>query len=98
MQTITLRYAKPKRVRQIVLTFNTELEHDGFSELPKSLIKTYDIKVFDSDGEATVYSVHDNYQRVNRIEVNQDGVTQIELVLKENYGSDYYEIYDLKLI
>ena len=49
------------------------------------------------EDKTEVIEVNDNYQRINYIKQHFENVKQLKLTLKENYGSEYFELYAIKL-
>lgn len=96
-QTITMTYDVPKEINEIQLVFNNLLEEDHTPNgTPYCLVKSYKLEVVCED-KTEVIEVNDNYQRINYIKQHFENVKQLKLTLKENYGSEYFELYAIKL-
>lgn len=96
-QSITLTYDVPKEINEIQLVFNNLLEEDHSPNgTPYCLIKTYRLEIVCED-KTQIIKVPDNYQRINYIKQHFDNVKQIKVIFTENYGSEYYELYAIKL-
>ena len=96
-QSITLTYDVPKEINEIQLVFNNLLEEDHSPNgTPYCLIKTYRLEIVCED-KTQIIEVPDNYQRINYIKQHFENVNQIKVTFTENYGSEYYELYAVKL-
>lgn len=96
-QSITFEYSVPKNIKEMHLIFNNLLEEDHSPKgTPYCLVKDYKLEVICTDN-SHVIEVKDNYQRVNYIKQEFKNVKKIRLTFTENYGSEYYELYAVKL-
>ena len=96
-QVVTMTYDVPKEINEIQLVFNNLLEEDHTPNgTPYCLVKSYKLEVVCED-KTEVIEVNDNYQRINYIKQHFENVKQLKLTLKENYGSEYFELYAIKL-
>ena len=92
-----MTYDVPKEINEIQLVFNNLLEEDHTPNgTPYCLVKSYKLEVVCED-KTEVIEVNDNYQRINYIKQHFENVKQLKLTLKENYGSEYFELYAIKL-
>ncbi len=94
---IEFLYDVPKRIEEIQLVFNTMLEEDVLPQTIPSNMKYYDIELTYEDDEIEVIPDVFNYARIARHSIGKDGVKSIKINFKENYGSNFYELFAIKL-
>ncbi len=93
---LMLSYDEPKAVGDIELIFNTMLEEDNMPDNLPTIVKCYDLEIERADGELIYLPDLFNYKRVARHSINCDDVVSITINFKENYGSEYFELYGIR--
>jgi len=96
-QTVNLEYGIPKKINELHLVFNTQLEYDNFNEFMPDLIRDYSIETTLADGTKEVIETHDNYLRVSKHVIGKSGVKSLKIILKSTYGSPRMQMYAIKL-
>lgn len=96
---VTLSFESDRNIEKLQLVFSTRLEEDEIYKkpFPNSVIKNFTVRVKTADGNYYNYNVSDNYQRICNVNINKDNVREIKIIFRENYGSEYYEMYAIKL-
>ncbi|MBQ8884943.1 MAG: FAD-dependent oxidoreductase [Clostridia bacterium] len=84
-----------KHVEEIKLVFNTDLAEDIIYERSKKLVKDYDIELYLGD-VCERRSVTGNIHRMNKFTVGRE-LDRVRIVFKENYGSEFFEIFGVKI-
>ena len=84
-----------KKVNEVRVIFNTDLAEDIIYSRSTKLIKDYEIEFYCGDTvEKRV--VTDNIHRMNTFVVNSE-IDGVKIIPKANYGSNYYEIFGVKI-
>ena len=96
---VTLSFDSDRTIERLQLVFSTRLEEDEIykTQFPNSVIKSFTVEVKTADGNDYNYDVSDNYKRICNVNINKNNVREIKIIFRENYGSEYYEMYAIKL-
>ena len=108
-QILTLKFDEEKSVKQVRLTFDTDLSHEiqpsmiknvrnrQVKGLPHELIKEYEVEML--LGEEVVYKkdVKNNVQRLNIIDVDDVVCDKICVNVKSTHGSNQACIYEVRV-
>ena len=93
---IALHYDVPKSVGTMELVFNTMLEEDNMPDILPQMVKKYDVEIETADGEIFYIPDVENHQRVAKHDIHLENVVEIKINFKENYGSEYFELYGIR--
>ena len=108
-ETISLKLPSPKPIRQLRLTFDSNLNQEIIPSvaksikdsqvkgMPKELVKNYEIRVY--NGDKLVYSkeITDNYQRLNIHELPEGTCgSRIDVTVLETHGYSNVRIFEIR--
>ena len=78
-----------------LIVFNTDLAEDIIYSRSKKLIKDYEIE-FRCEDKIERRLITDNIYRMNTFAVDRE-IDTIKIIPKANYGSEYFEIFGVKI-
>lgn len=94
-QKIEVCLKEKTEIKDISVVFSTPLDKGYFyGDIPK-LVKDYQILFLQDEEIVKKINVKQNYQRCNRHNLSSVYADKIVFIPLENYGADYYEIYQL---
>ncbi len=108
-ETISLKLPSPKPIRQLRLTFDSNLNQEIIPSvaksikdsqvkgMPKELVKNYKLRVY--NGDKLVYSkgITDNYQRLNIHELPEGTCgSRIDVTVLETHGYSNVRIFEIR--
>ena len=96
-QQIILSWDNPKKIQEIQLVFDTELEYENFNAPIPSLIRDYTLEIVSGDGQKSQQNVTDNYLRVRRHHPSFQSVRGIRLTLQSTWGVQNKRMYAVRL-
>lgn len=94
--SVVLDAKSPQDVEELQLIFDTDLEQETLRQMPKRLVKDYDLTVIAETG-TTTYEIRENCERLNRHFLHINGVTQIKIDILDVYGGDVAAMYGIKI-
>lgn len=97
VQTVRLSWDRPRKVEEIQLVFDTELEYDNFTEMMPSLVRDYTVELVSGDGSVERREVTDNALRVRRHRPSAQTLREIRLILRSTYGARDMRMYAVRL-
>jgi hypothetical protein len=92
-----LSWDRPRKVEEIQLVFDTELEYDNFTEMMPSLVRDYTVELVSGDGSVERREVTDNALRVRRHRPSAQTLREIRLILRSTYGARDMRMYAVRL-
>lgn len=84
-----------RKVEEVRIVFNTDLAEDIIYSRSKKLIKDYEIE-FRCEDKIERRLITDNIYRMNTFAVDRE-IDTIKIIPKANYGSEYFEIFGVKI-
>jgi hypothetical protein len=86
-QTLTVIPRECTDVEELTVIFDNRLDIDEGSQLPSSLAREFDIKIYHSEGVYTI-SEKDNYKRLVKYSIKLSQVSKIEIIVYKTYGAE----------
>lgn len=86
-QTLTITPEESTDIKELTVIFDDRLDNDEKIQMPSTLAKKYDIKIYHKDGIYKV-SEKDNYKRFVRYALDFSEVSKIEITVYETYGDE----------
>lgn len=84
-----------KNVEEIHLVFDTDLAEDIIEKQSVMTIKDY-VLIVKGDNFTKSFEVNNNFKRINKFIINHE-INYIEFIPKDNYGSENYNLFGIKV-
>lgn len=108
-QMLTLKLSGAHDVRQVRLTFDTDLSHEiqpsmikhvrdrQGKGLPRELVKDYNVSLLSGGTVVCTREVMNNGQRLNVLDFDGIDCDEVQIVVKASYGKDYASIFEVRI-
>ncbi len=92
---VRIKLKHPIPIHEISAVFSSPLDAEAIKELPKTLIKDYDICLLNGGENVKFIEVRNNYRRFMKHEITETLADEIIFTPICTYGADYFEIYQI---
>lgn len=107
-QWIELDFGKEEEIREILLYFNPDFNKEYYTlrpdywggketEMPRELVRSYEIFAVRDGVAKRIASVSDNYQRKMRHKIEGVRGDKVKVVIKSTWGSEFAEIFEIRV-
>ena len=108
-QSILLRLEQQSPIREVRLTFDTDLSHEiqpslirnvrdrQVKGLPAELVKSYQVELLRKGEVVASRRIEENGQRLNILIFNEVLCDAVKITVSETYGCDHARIFEIRL-
>ena len=108
-ETLTLKLPEEKPVREIRITFDTDLSHEIMPSIvrtvrerqvkgmPHELVKDYKVSLYSQGEKVWEKTVRDNVQRLNIHPMEDVGCDEVQITVLETHGLERARIYEVRI-